>query len=321
MVGILLATHGNFAMGIKQSISMILGEQPNLEAVVLKPEEGPEDIRRKMENAIQTFDEPDNVLILVDLWGGTPFNQAYNMISGKEDRWALVAGMNLPMLIEACSSREFVCNAQELAQEIMSSGKQEIRIFPESLQPKKEQKSREVIPEGTMLGNGKIQYVLARVDSRLLHGQVATAWTKTVKPNRIIVVSDTVAHNDLRKKMIQEAAPPGVKANVVPLSKMVQVNNDPRFGNTRAMLLFESPQEALEAIRAGVEINELNIGSMAHATGKVVVNKALSLDAADVETFEELKKEGISFDVRKVPADSKENMDEILRKAKSELKK
>lgn len=53
-------------------------------------------------------------------------------------------------------------------------------------------------------------------DTRLLHGQVATTWTKTTNPNRIIVVSDSVARDDLRKKMIEQAAPPGVKANVVP---------------------------------------------------------------------------------------------------------
>ena len=74
-------------------------------------------------------------------------------------------------------------------------------------------------PPGTVLGDGKIKIVLARVDSRLLHGQVATAWTKSVNPSRIIVVSDAVAKDDLRKKLIEQAAPPGVKANVIPVEK------------------------------------------------------------------------------------------------------
>ena len=133
------------------------------------------------------------------------------------------------------------------------------------------------------------------------------------------VVSDGVAHDNLRKSMITEAAPPGVKANVVPISKMIQVAHDTRFGNTKALLLFETPQDALEAIRGGVEIKELNIGSMAHSQGKVVVNKAIALGKEDVETFEELKKLGVTFDVRKVPSDSKENMDAIINKAKAEL--
>jgi len=84
-------------------------------------------------------------------------------------------------------------------------------------------------------------------------------------------------------------------------------------------LLFETPQDALRAIEGGVDIKELNIGSMAHSVGKVVVNKAIAMDQKDVETLEKLKEMGVTFDVRKVPADSKENMDSLLKKAKTEL--
>lgn len=328
MVGIILATHGDFATGILQSASMIFGEQPNVAAVTLQPNEGPDDVRRKMEEAVASFEDPDQVLILVDLWGGTPFNQSNGLISGHEDTWAIVAGLNLPMLIDAYASRMMMDTAHELAVQISGSAKEGVRIYPESLEPKEEKKAAATVsdgqptgalPEGTVVGDGKIKYVLARIDSRLLHGQVATAWTKTTGPNRIIVVSDGVAHDNLRKSMITEAAPPGVKANVVPISKMIQVAHDTRFGNTRALLLFETPQDALEAIKGGVEIKELNIGSMAHSVGKVAVSKVLSLGKEDVETFEELKKMGISFDVRKVPSDSKDNMDAIIEKAKAEL--
>ena len=328
MVGIILATHGDFATGILQSASMIFGEQPNVAAVTLQPNEGPDDVRRKMEEAVASFEDPDQVLILVDLWGGTPFNQSNGLISGHEDTWAIVAGLNLPMLIDAYASRMMMDTAHELAVQISGSAKEGVRIYPESLEPKEEKKEaaavsdgqpKGALPEGTVVGDGKIKYVLARIDSRLLHGQVATAWTKTTNPNRIIVVSDGVAHDNLRKSMITEAAPPGVKANVVPISKMIQVAHDTRFGNTKALLLFETPQDALEAIKGGVEIKELNIGSMAHSIGKVAVSKVLSLGKEDVETFEELKKLGVSFDVRKVPSDSKDNMDAIIDKAKAEL--
>ena len=85
MVGIILATHGDFAKGILQSGSMIFGDQPNVAAVTLQPSEGPADIRAKMEEAVASFDDPDQVLIMVDLWGGTPFNQATGLIDGHED--------------------------------------------------------------------------------------------------------------------------------------------------------------------------------------------------------------------------------------------
>lgn len=327
MVGIILASHGEFANGILQSGSMIFGEQANVKAVTLQPSEGPDDLRAKMEEAIATFENQDEVLFLVDLWGGTPFNQANGLINGHEDKWAIVTGLNLPMLIETYASRLSMETAHEIATHITEVAREGVRPRPETLEPEKTQAAPEqkvqpqgAIPEGTVLGDGHIKYVLARVDTRLLHGQVATTWTKTTQPNRIIVVSDSVARDDLRKKMIEQAAPPGVKANVVPIDKMIQVAKDPRFGNTKVMLLFETPQDALRAIDGGVDIRELNIGSMAHSIGKVVVNKAISMGKEDVQTIEKLKAKGITFNVRKVPSDSNENIESLLKKAKAELK-
>ena len=324
MVGIILASHGEFAEGIFQSGSMIFGDQANVKPCILKPSEGPQDIRKKMEDAIASFDQQDEILFLVDLWGGTPFNQASALKDG-HDNWAIVTGLNLPMLIETYASRMSMDTAHEIAMHIAQTAKEGVRIQPEDLEPVEEVKEQQApvmqqaIPEGTVLGDGHIKYVLARIDTRLLHGQVATTWTKTTNPDRIIVVSDNVAHDDLRKNMIIQAAPPGVKAHVVPIDKMIAVAKDPRFGATKALLLFETPQDALRAIKGGVDIKTLNVGSMAHSQGKVAVTKALAFDKDDIKTMREIEKLGVKFDVRKVPADSPENMDSILKKAEAEL--
>ena len=327
MVGIIIASHGEFANGILQSGAMIFGEQENVKAVTLMPSEGPDDVKAKMEEAIASFENQDEVLFLVDLWGGTPFNQANSLFEEHKDSWAIVAGMNLPMVIEAYASRFSMETAHEIAAHISGTAKEGVRIRPEELEPVEAApvaaeggQPTGAIPEGTVLGDGHIKFELARVDSRLLHGQVATAWTKTTGPSRIIVVSDAVAKDDLRKRLIEQAAPPGVKANVIPVDKMIEISKDPRFGNTKALLLFENPQDVLRAVEGGVDIKEVNVGSMAHSVGKVVVSKVLSMGQDDVDTFEKLKAKGIKFDVRKVPNDSKDNMDEILNKAKNELK-
>ena len=115
MVGIILASHGKFAEGIFQSGSMIFGDQANVKACTLMPSEGPDDIRKKMEEAIAGFENQDEVLFLVDLWGGTPFNQASALLNGHEDKWAIVTGLNLPMLIETYASRMSMETAHEIA--------------------------------------------------------------------------------------------------------------------------------------------------------------------------------------------------------------
>ncbi|MFC6348243.1 mannose/fructose/sorbose PTS transporter subunit IIA [Vagococcus carniphilus] len=321
MVGIILASHGEFASGILQSASMIFGEQENVAAVTLMPSEGPEDIKKKMQDAVQGFDNQDEVLFLVDLWGGTPFNQANSLFEEHKENWAIVAGMNLPMVIEAYASRFSMESAQEIATHILGTAKEGVKVKPEELEPEEEKGA--VVEQSASAGKpGKLSYVLARIDTRLLHGQVATAWTKTTGPTRIIVVSDAVAKDELRKKLIQQAAPPGVKAHVVPIEQMIKISKDDQhFGGQKALLLFETPQDVLRAVEGGVPLETVNVGSMAHSPGKVQPNKVLAFGQDDIDTFNKLKEAGVKFDVRKVPSDSKGNMEEIIKKAQEEINK
>ena len=290
------------------------------------PSEGPDDLYGNIQKAIEKLGT-EEVLFLVDLWGGSPFNQSNRFFEENPEKRAIVAGLNLPMLLAALSEREDYDTAHEVAKAIISEAKDQVKVRPEELEPKSEGKAVAVsqddtpkgaIPEGTVIGDGKIKFVLARIDTRLLHGQVATSWTKATNPNRIIVVSDSVSKDNMRKKLIEQAAPPGVKAHVIPLKKLVEVSKDPRFGNTKALLLFENPQDALKVIEEGVPIKELNIGSMAHSVGKVQISNALSVDQDDVETYKRLKELGVKFDVRKVAADKPVDLFKLIKEKESE---
>ena len=306
MVSIVLASHGDLAAGIKQTGSMVFGDQPSVAVVSLEPSMGPDDFRAKVEEAIASFEDQEQVLFLVDLWGGTPFNQISGLIEG-HDSWAIVTGVNLPMLIEAYSQRFDAKNtAHAIAKHLVTEAKAGVRVKPESLEPEEKKPAAAAaapagaIPPGTVIGDGHIKIAHVRIDTRLLHGQVATTWTKQINPNRIIVVSDGVAHD-------------------VPIKKMAEVVKDTRFGDTKALLLFENPQDLLKAIEAGVDIKEVNIGSMAHSKGKVVVTNAVAMGDDDVKTLEALKAKGVKFEVRKVPSDSSGDLDAMLKKAKAEL--
>ncbi|MGH2077164.1 mannose/fructose/sorbose PTS transporter subunit IIB [Aerococcus urinaeequi] len=325
MIGIILASHGKFAEGIKQSAEMIFGEQENLQAVTFMPEEGPDDLRAHLLEAVESFDDTLQILFLVDLWGGSPFNQANAIHEEMPERTAIVSGLNLPMLLEGLGQRFGSDQVADVAKHILTREVSGIRVKPEALgegidapaaaasEDSQEEEQVGTLTPGTVLGDGKIKYVLARVDTRLLHGQVATGWVKSVNPNRIIVVSDKVAQDDMRKSLIQQAAPTGVRANTIPVSKLAEVDKDPRFGKTKALLLFETPQDVLAAIEAGVDIKEVNLGSMAHSKGKTMISRSLSVDEEDVATLQKLKDLGVKFDVRKVPADSDENLDKLLK--------
>ena len=320
-IGIIIASHGKFAEGIHQSGSMIFGDQEKVQVVTFMPSEGPDDLYAHFNKAIAQFDVDDEILVLADLWSGSPFNQASRIARENPDRKiAIITGLNLPMLIQAYTERMMDANAtaEQVAANIIKEAKGGIKALPEELNPAEETTAAPVeaaAPEGTVIGDGKLKINLARLDTRLLHGQVVTNWVPYSKADRIIVASDDVAKDELRKELIKQAAPNGIKVNVVPIQKLIDASKDPRFGNTHALVLFETVQDVLRAVEGGVPIKELNVGSMAHSTGKTMVNNVLSMDKDDVACFEKLRDLGVEFDVRKVPNDSKKDLFELIKKA------
>ncbi|MFL2020512.1 MAG: mannose/fructose/sorbose PTS transporter subunit IIB [Weissella hellenica] len=324
MVNFIIASHGEFAAGIRQSGQMIFGEQENVQVVTFMPNEGPEDLMKKFEDALATFEPEGQVLFLVDLWGGSPFNAASRIQAVHEDRMAIITGLNLPMLVEAYGARFTMETAAEIASYLMPVARDGVKTLPETkdaaVEVSKSADDEPVVEAGNVdevihTGSATMDIRLARIDSRLLHGQVATAWTKSVSPNRIIVVSDSVSKDELRKTLLTQAAPVGVKVNVVPVQKLADVWDDPRFATVKALLLFETPQDVAKAVESGVKLDKVNIGSMSHSEGKRMLTNAVAVDEEDIKTLEYLRDNGITFDVRKVPADQGKDVFDLLKKS------
>lgn len=318
MAKMVLVSHGGLAQGLLDSASMIIGASTKASAVSLLPQDSPEMLGNKLREAIRGS-EDEELLFLVDVWGGTPFHQVSMLVAEAPKRRAFVAGVNLPLLLEAMSQNEDM-RAHELARWLVKKGAQSIRTDVSMEAMAGVEKWQETSVESVETASS-LKVVMARVDSRLLHGQVVTSWVQATRPNRIWVVSDRVSRDALRKKLIEQAAPPGIKVHVIPFAKLLAVKDDPRFGGVRVLLLFETIQDALSCISAGLSLDVLNIGSLAHREGKVAVNRVLSLDEKDVEAFEQIQKRGIQLDVRKVVSDVPESMDELLLKAKQALSK
>lgn len=149
---------------------------------------------------------------------------------------------------------------------------------------------------------------LARVDNRLLHGQIATVWTKTVQPNRILVVSDAVAQDHLRKVLITQAAPAEAKANVITLAKMAQIYQDARFDGFQPIILTETLAEMAALAKQGVDLTAtgVNVGNLAYTAGKVMLTPSVAADAADVAAAKQLEAAGVDVYAQTVPTDRKQ---------------
>lgn len=156
---------------------------------------------------------------------------------------------------------------------------------------------------------------LARIDDRLIHGQVATVWAKEAGAGRIIVVSQEVDNDQIRKTLVKQAAPPGIKVNIVNVEKAVKVYNNPKYAGETVFYLFTNPGEVLEMVKNGVPVNSINIGGMQYKTGRTQVTKAVSVDAADAAAFWELATNGVELDLRVVATDAKGDFEAKLQEA------
>ncbi|ELY5927190.1 PTS mannose transporter subunit IIAB [Cronobacter sakazakii] len=316
-IAIVIGTHGWAAEQLLKTAEMLLGEQENVGWIDFVPGENAETLIEKYHAQLEKLDTSKGVVFLVDTWGGSPFNAASRIVVDKPN-YEVVAGVNIPMLVEILMARDDDPAFDELVAIAVETGREGVKALkakpvekaaPAAPAPKAAAPARPMGPNDYMVIG------LARIDDRLIHGQVATRWTKETNVSRIIVVSDEVAADNVRKTLLTQVAPPGVTAHVVDVAKMIRVYNNPKYAGERVMLLFTNPTDVERIVEGGVKITSVNIGGMAYRQGKTQVNNAVSVDEKDIEAFKKLNARGIELEVRKVSNDPRLKMMDLISKA------
>ena len=123
MIGFILTGHGQFSNGLKSALDMIAGPQQAFEIVPFE-EASAGEYGDKLREAVKAMRaETDGVLVFCDLMGGTPFNQSM-MITAEQDNISVVAGTNLPMLIDIVMSRTEDSTIEDLVSEAVEVDKE-----------------------------------------------------------------------------------------------------------------------------------------------------------------------------------------------------
>lgn len=315
-IAIVIGTHGWAAEQLLKTAEMLLGEQENVGWIDFVPGENAETLIEKYTAQLAKLDTSKGVLFLVDTWGGSPFNAASRIVVDKE-HYEVVAGVNVPMLVETFMARDDDPGFDELVAVAVETGREGVKAL--KAQPVEKAAPAAAAPKAAapakpMGPNDYMVIGLARIDDRLIHGQVATRWTKETNVQRIIVVSDEVAADTVRKTLLTQVAPPGVTAHVVDVAKMIRVYNNPKYAGERVMLLFTNPTDVERIVEGGVKISSVNIGGMAFRQGKTQVNNAISVDQKDIDAFNKLNARGIELEARKVSTDQKLKMMDLIGK-------
>ena len=104
MIGIVIVTHGRLADEFRSALEHVVGPQKQIEAIAIGPEDDIEDCRQAIVSAVGKADSGAGVIILTDMFGGTPSNLAISIMNGANIE--VIAGINLPMLIKLASVRD-----------------------------------------------------------------------------------------------------------------------------------------------------------------------------------------------------------------------
>jgi len=125
MIGMVLVTHGRLANEFRAALEHVVGPQDYCETISIGPDDDMEDRREDILAAVQRADSGDGVVILTDMFGGTPSNLAISVMQNREIE--VIAGVNLPMLVKLAGVREQM-TMREAVREAQDAGRKYINV-------------------------------------------------------------------------------------------------------------------------------------------------------------------------------------------------
>lgn len=152
--------------------------------------------------------------------------------------------------------------------------------------------------------------VLARIDERLIHGQVVVGWVPALSIRRIVVADDTLADDPWEREMVISAAPPGVTVQVVsPAEALTCLEQSPSLPS---MLLVRAPVILLGVVQQGLVIAEANLGGMYAKPGSRRLSDYLNFTPEDIESLQDLVRRHVRIVAQDLPGRTARDLTESL---------
>lgn len=125
MIGLVIVTHGHLAIELRRATEHVVGPQDAMETICIGPDDDMEKRRADIRSAVERVDHRAGVILLTDMFGGTPSNLAISML--QDGKVEVLAGVNLPMLIKLAEARETTSLA-EASEKAKTAGQRYIAI-------------------------------------------------------------------------------------------------------------------------------------------------------------------------------------------------
>jgi mannose/fructose/N-acetylgalactosamine-specific phosphotransferase system component IIB len=143
---------------------------------------------------------------------------------------------------------------------------------------------------------------LARIDDRLIHGQVVLGWVPYVRPDRIVVASDRVATSDWERRFYASCVPPEIKTSFFSLEETVRRLASDLFEAEGLLLLCESASDVLALVDAGTDLRDVNVGGLHYREGAIELLPFVFLTEDERRALRELVKRGVTLSAQDIPS-------------------
>lgn len=152
---------------------------------------------------------------------------------------------------------------------------------------------------------------IARIDERLVHGQVITAWAKKYSINKILVIDDEIAQDPFMSQVITLSAQAGMDISILDVHKAIEYLRI-TTGKGNLMLLFKNPAPVLAMSEAGYILPEVNLGNLGSSPQRKRISKNVGLSEQEAETVRKIVAHGTFVYLQMLPSDSQVDVTTVI---------
>lgn len=305
----MVASHARLATGYQSTIDLFAGSDHQITYVSAYVDEV--DLDQEVTNFISSISDDDQAVIFTDLFGGS-VNQKFVIAAQNKTNIFVVAGMNLPVILEIILSPDHF--TRDVIDSLIANGRtamQQVYLIDEET-------GQEAMPQETALAvqqdqasqvNQNTGIIDAlRVDERLIHGQIAMVWSRALNLDGIVVANNEAAENELQQKALKMAVPNGIKVIIKTLDDAVTLLKDKRASDMKLLILVRTIGDALFLAKQLDNIGYLNIGNVGKSVqgDKQTLTKFVMLTTDELTNLKELVTVYPETALQNLPSDVKE---------------
>lgn len=161
------------------------------------------------------------------------------------------------------------------------------------------------------------RYLLFRIDNRLVHGQVCTAWIPEKGIKRVVIIHDEYAQDSFLCDLHQMTVPSGVKCDTLTTEEGLRQWKEDQFGDQNTIVIFQTPEDAMKAYDAGIVFDRVQVATLAGTKDSVCVYKQVNISPERGKLFLEMAERGIESYCQMFPTESEVSLPGLLNQSKN----